>query len=1349
MNSKFRISYKILAVICSFAILWSAVSGVACNIFALSADAVWDGTTAAEFASGSGSADDPYLIETPAQLALMATGTDYKTKKITGLYYKLTTDLYLNDTEEANWKENNPNKWLTAKTDSNYFFNGNFDGDGHTIHGLYCNGSFQRMGLFPGITGNVSVKNVVIADSYLHSDGGSGLYVGTFAGFMYQATSTAAFENCYVAESVSLEAEYSVAGFVGYGACESITFANCASFADVKVRTEDAKNKTKYGSFVGDLIDGSRKVGYAYCIGNLAYTKFNQNPTYTASYCAEEGTVDNNNAAYPTVVRLEDMQGEAAKTNMPDLDWLAWKTTEKFPALTFFNGSVVYSFENWNTAAGGKSSGMEISTDHAKEGAHSLVYDLVAASKTNYAVARVAGLSEGVHIATADAGYLYDLSFWYKLDATPTNPGKFVVYTMSPKGGASTTDEQGFRVRQTLDQEVVFDKATEDWVNAKVRFQASLAKDEYNAIGVGVVGVNGVVDTPIYLDEVSVEKAAEICRITAHYNDEADTVKVINAAVGAPVTIPSVERPGYYIEGWYTNPGLTEKFDPSKMRAGEMDIYAKWAPLEGKVVCDFEDYPYTPGNGMVADCYSVASGAGVDESKALKYATKSGITNWWNSRLAGIAIGHTPYTVKENQLYKVSFRYFVPATPDATVNVYLWTGNKANITDMSGALQQTVSEELLIDGDTPTGQWLTYTASFTAKTYDAKNANLNALAIGFVTGQKVTENAVVYVDNFEVEEVKSEDQTTVTVHTQETGETQVFHGVSGHRLAEPPVRKGYLFEGWYADAALQTPVKEVKFPETGNLDLYAKWKRFQNGDSITIGFDDYTYISGSKQFYPWYSLNHTDSADGDGTCVMATMDASCSTTMLLAYKGYPVPVEDGARYLVSFSYKNVDEIPNKWSTRIYVSSPLNCGIGINQQSNEDAAYLLTLSRAAGYGTWKRHTYSFTASLKYPGYNALAVNMKTNSFTEVESIRALIDSVTIKRIADDDIVCMTNTLAGPDYVVGKRDEKIVLPTDLQLEGYKFLGWFMDSSYDLEAADLLFSEDTVFYAKWARMKLTQDFEAFDFPGYGIGYDLDIECYNSKAPGFSSANVYSGSTSLHRIGKAAADKKFTLIADANDKIAMGETYKITYYVKLLSTKNEDAGIYVLPTDSYFYPGAADTDMAIPSVELRDLYPGIWYKITNVVTLYAPYLAVKTPGSSELYFDNFTLELVNGDTVLSDSEKVVPLGKVPAKPAEPVEEPEDDFFEDVDYEDVTAEDSTDEEDTAENPDESVDEEPEDNASDADEQAPQEGEDSKDTSAEKSANPAVWIWVIVIAAVVLVAAAVLAALSFKKRGQK
>ena len=62
---------------------------------------VWSGKLATKFAGGSGTASDPYLIETPEQLALLV--ANWNTE---GKYYKLTADIKLNDTSNPNWTLN-------------------------------------------------------------------------------------------------------------------------------------------------------------------------------------------------------------------------------------------------------------------------------------------------------------------------------------------------------------------------------------------------------------------------------------------------------------------------------------------------------------------------------------------------------------------------------------------------------------------------------------------------------------------------------------------------------------------------------------------------------------------------------------------------------------------------------------------------------------------------------------------------------------------------------------------------------------------------------------------------------------------------------------------------------------------------------------------------------------------------------------------------------------------------------------------------------------------------------------------------------------------------------------------
>ena len=120
----------------------------------------WDGTTAKKFAGGDGSKDNPYQISTGAELAWLAAqvndGNDFSTKTVT-----LTNNIDLN------------NKAWTPIGNSDSVFAGTFDGNGHTISGLYINitGSYSsatKGRLYQGLFGCVedgAVQNLIVTGS--------------------------------------------------------------------------------------------------------------------------------------------------------------------------------------------------------------------------------------------------------------------------------------------------------------------------------------------------------------------------------------------------------------------------------------------------------------------------------------------------------------------------------------------------------------------------------------------------------------------------------------------------------------------------------------------------------------------------------------------------------------------------------------------------------------------------------------------------------------------------------------------------------------------------------------------------------------------------------------------------------------------------------------------------------------------------------------------------------------------------------------------------------------------------------------------------------------------------------
>ncbi len=127
---------------------------------------VWSGKTASSFASGNGTASNPYIIETGEQLALMVT----KANNYDNKYFKLACDIYLNDVNGELWQtKSGAINWINSHEAGR--FKGNLDGDGYVVFGMHYNfkstPSSSYMGLIPQFAGSATVKNLGISEAYI------------------------------------------------------------------------------------------------------------------------------------------------------------------------------------------------------------------------------------------------------------------------------------------------------------------------------------------------------------------------------------------------------------------------------------------------------------------------------------------------------------------------------------------------------------------------------------------------------------------------------------------------------------------------------------------------------------------------------------------------------------------------------------------------------------------------------------------------------------------------------------------------------------------------------------------------------------------------------------------------------------------------------------------------------------------------------------------------------------------------------------------------------------------------------------------------------------------------------
>ena len=142
----------------------------------------WNGVAANSFKSGTGTAQDPYIISTPNEFAYFALSLD--NEDYNGKYIKLTKDLVINKGvfkdntyiyNDVTYYLNNNGKYYLEDTYTTEVgsikvfpiiegFKGTFDGDFHTIYGLYEKDN-NKNALFTDFSGEL--KNLYLDNTYI------------------------------------------------------------------------------------------------------------------------------------------------------------------------------------------------------------------------------------------------------------------------------------------------------------------------------------------------------------------------------------------------------------------------------------------------------------------------------------------------------------------------------------------------------------------------------------------------------------------------------------------------------------------------------------------------------------------------------------------------------------------------------------------------------------------------------------------------------------------------------------------------------------------------------------------------------------------------------------------------------------------------------------------------------------------------------------------------------------------------------------------------------------------------------------------------------------------------------
>ena len=217
----------------------------------------WDGSTAAAFAGGTGTAEDPYQISNGAELAYLASSVN-SGETYTGKNFVLTANIDLNG---LSWTPiaNSFSDALLGGSDYRIFA-GNFDGKGYTISNVSIGSETAPLeadvfGLFGATAGKISNLNLdTVSIHGIAKIASIGAVVG-FAGGLV-GSSGGSIENCHVtglamdmsAPSNVYAAAYWVGGLVG-----ALDGAQLINECSVSGSITEKAGKGSIGGLIGEL----------------------------------------------------------------------------------------------------------------------------------------------------------------------------------------------------------------------------------------------------------------------------------------------------------------------------------------------------------------------------------------------------------------------------------------------------------------------------------------------------------------------------------------------------------------------------------------------------------------------------------------------------------------------------------------------------------------------------------------------------------------------------------------------------------------------------------------------------------------------------------------------------------------------------------------------------------------------------------------------------------------------------------------------------------------------------------------------------------------------------------------
>ena len=285
-------------------------------------------TLNAQPSTGDGSQANPYLLTNYADLQWFAAQVNGGQN---GICAKLTANITVNTgvlDSNGNLNGTPSNTWTPIGGQNGKDYSGEFDGNGHTISGLYFNDeSVNNIGLFGKAVGNAHIHDLGIKDSYFCGSSWVGGICGDFGG--------GRIENCWNGATVMSKGNNSCAGGIAGSCWTDASIAGCYNIGKISC------TGSSYGGICGVLaknsnVDASVKDCFTLNSAcDVICNDLRDNPVITNSDAKDAAAFASGEVCYQL---NNGVTGGTQK-------WFQTLGTDNFPVLDNSHGTVYYGYD--------------------------------------------------------------------------------------------------------------------------------------------------------------------------------------------------------------------------------------------------------------------------------------------------------------------------------------------------------------------------------------------------------------------------------------------------------------------------------------------------------------------------------------------------------------------------------------------------------------------------------------------------------------------------------------------------------------------------------------------------------------------------------------------------------------------------------------------------------------------------------------------------------------------------------------------------------------------------------------------------------------------------------------------